>query len=93
MLSMVSELNGIAIGPAQAQYPLGAMLGEAESATNRCHRPDARKQAGLSFHLFPFRLRTFQRCRHAQYGRRRDRGTETVGTALRANTDLFFNLY
>jgi hypothetical protein len=40
---------GIAIGRRQAQHPLGATLGGAKSAPNRCDRPDARKEAGLNF--------------------------------------------
>ena len=36
------DLTGIACGLAQAQYILNAMLGSAESAPNRRHRPDAR---------------------------------------------------
>jgi len=43
------DQTGIAIGRAQAQNPMGAMLGGAKSAANRCHRPDARNEAGLSF--------------------------------------------
>jgi hypothetical protein len=35
------DLIGIAIDRAQTQYPMGAMLGGAKSAPNRCHRPDA----------------------------------------------------
>ena len=49
------DLVGIAIGWTQVQDPLNAMLGSAESAPNRCHRPDARKEAGLNF-LLSYRL-------------------------------------
>jgi hypothetical protein len=38
------DLTGIAIGQAQAQHVLGLMLGSAESAPNRRHRPDAREE-------------------------------------------------
>jgi len=45
----VRDLTGIAIGRAQTQYILGAMPGSAESAPNRRHRPQARKeQDGIS---------------------------------------------
>jgi len=43
------DQTDIAIGRAQAQHPMGAMLGGAKSAANRCHRPDARNEAGSSF--------------------------------------------
>ena len=43
------DLTGIAFGRAQAQHALSAMLGSAESAPDRRHRPDARKEAGLNF--------------------------------------------
>jgi hypothetical protein len=38
------DLIGIAIGRAQAQYPMGTMHGGAKRAANRCHRLDARKE-------------------------------------------------
>ncbi len=36
--------TGIAIGRAQAQHPLSAMLGSAESVPNRRYRPNARRE-------------------------------------------------
>jgi hypothetical protein len=38
------DVTGIEIGRAQAQHTLSAMLGSAESAPNRRHRSDARKE-------------------------------------------------
>jgi hypothetical protein len=45
--------HGIAIDRAQAQHPVGAMLSGVKPAENRSHRPNAQRQAGLSFLSFP----------------------------------------